>query len=91
MKKVLILTRAFDGGGTEAAMLALTRALIREEYQVKIMCIRKTGVLLEQFPKEVYIEEIPFHNEFYRFVVNGKRVPTDSIKTAVFKLFKKYI
>ncbi|WP_251390897.1 glycosyltransferase [Mediterraneibacter agrestimuris] len=89
MKKVLILTRAFDGGGTETAMLSLVQALIKEEYQVKIMCIRKAGVLLEKFPKEICIEEIPFQNEFYRFVVNGKRVPTSSIKIAVFKLLKK--
>lgn len=65
-KKILLLTEAFDEGGTEIAMLSLINCLKKFECKMEILCISKAGVLLNTFPKDVSIREITFSNKFWK-------------------------
>lgn len=87
--KVLILTRTFDCGGTEAAMISLLNQMIKMDYQIKILCMEKKGPFLERVPEQVEVQEIQFKNDFYRFVVKGKQVASDSLKIILFKILQQ--
>lgn len=65
-KKILLLTEAFDEGGTEIAMLSLINQLKKFECEVEILCINKEGILLERFVEEVPIREIIFSNKYWK-------------------------
>lgn len=65
-KKILLITEAFDEGGTEFAMLSLINQLKQFECELEILCISKTGVLLNRFPKEIPVREIIFKNNFWK-------------------------
>ena len=86
MKKVLILTRAFDGGGTETAMLSLVQALIREEYQVKI--IKRKRIIPQK--GDVFVVS-PREGMYYcGVVVNAGDGISDTYSAVVFILDKEY-
>ena len=56
MKKIVILMRAFECGGTETALLTMLKYLDYSKYQVKIYCLLKQGPLLEKIPKHIYVD-----------------------------------
>ena len=84
MKKVLILTKAFDGGGTEVAMLALINQMMKYDFDIKIICLMKRGVLLDRVPKEIPVEELEFENEFYHKLACEKTIDPEKIKSEIY-------
>lgn len=89
MMKVMVLTRTFDCGGTEAAMISLLNQMVKMDYQIKILCMEKKGPFLDRIPEQVEVQEIQFENDFYKFVVKGKQVASDSIKIILFKILQQ--
>lgn len=89
MKKIAVFTRAFDGGGTETALIALLNQLEKMEIEATVFCINKKGVLLHQVPENIGVKEVVFGNSFYQFLVNGEHVRTDSVKILLYKILKK--
>lgn len=90
MKKVIVLTNAFMGGGTEVALNSLLNCMKPEEYDVTICCITKTGPLLKQVPKQIPIQEVQFSNPMHRVFVSGIKEKTNSLKMLLYKIKKKY-
>ena len=89
MKRILILTSGFYGGGTEAALNALLNHLDYSKYAVDICCIWKRGPLLGQVPENVHIEEIGFSAPRYRLYISGVKEKLDSPRVFAQKLSKK--
>ena len=72
MKKILILGKKMEMGGTEIAMLAFMNELLKREYDVSLMLIEKTGVLLERIPEQVIIKEVSFgSNKIFERLINS--------------------
>ena len=67
MKKIVILMRAFECGGTETALLTMLKYLDYSKYQVKIYCLLKQGPLLEKIPKHIELEEISFKHRSFNY------------------------
>lgn len=91
MKKILILTKGFYGGGTEVALNSMLKKMDYSKYEITVMCINKRGPLLDQVPSNVKIKEIGFKKEFYRFCVNGVKEKSSSFKIVWWKFLKKLI
>lgn len=89
MKKVLILTSGFYGGGTEVALNALLNHLDYSKYAVDICCICKRGPMLEKLPKEIHVKEIDFVAPRYRLYVSGVKEKLSSPKVFFQKVGKK--
>ncbi|MCM1904505.1 hypothetical protein, partial [Blautia sp. MB18-30] len=60
MKKVLVLAKSMEMGGTEIALLNLLKLLVKEDIEIKLLLIEKKGVLLSEVPQKIQIEEIDF-------------------------------
>lgn len=89
MKRVIILTNAFNMGGTEAALNSLLNSLNPEEYRVTVCCIMKRGPLLERVPDWVEVEELEFKNPMYRIFVSGMKEENSSMRVVLYKVLKK--
>lgn len=81
MRKILILIKSFDGGGTEIAMLSLVTQLIKYDFDIKILCLMKKGVLLNRVPAEIPVEELKFENEFYHTLACEKTIDREKMKS----------
>lgn len=58
MKKIAFVLPKMALGGTEKSLLSLLDTLNEEEYDITILLFEKTGVLLDQIPQWVHIEEV---------------------------------
>ena len=67
MKKIVILMRAFECGGTETALITMLKYLDYDKYSVKIYCLLKNGPLLDKIPDKVEVEEISFIHRSFNF------------------------
>ncbi|MDD2980786.1 MAG: glycosyltransferase [Hespellia sp.] len=89
MKEILILTRAFENGGLEVALVELLKNIDLNKYHVTVHCIEKRGNLSKEIPSAIRIEEIVFNPEKYRIFVNHRKMPNDSVKMILNKIYKK--
>ena len=56
MKKILFFTNNMNIGGIQKALLELLKVLSkREDYAVSLFCANRSGILLEQIPKNITI------------------------------------
>ena len=89
-KKVVLLTEAFDEGGTEVAMLALIQQLQKFECEIDILCISKTGILLDKVPPNIPIEEIVFKNNFWKKIALNIEPQWERPEMWLYNLFTIY-
>ena len=86
-KKILLVTEAFDEGGTEIAMLALIKQLQLFECKIDILCIKNEGVLRGVFPKDIRAIEIPFKNKLWKMRALNIEPEWKKIKMLPYNLF----
>ena len=74
MKKAIIFGYTMDMGGAERALLNIINVL-KKHYQIDLVLLKKTGVLINEIPKEVNVKSIrqdnffsTFHYIFFRYV-----------------------
>lgn len=89
MKKILVLTRAFENGGLEVALAELIARLDKRKYNITILCIEKIGELQSKIPAEVKVEELFFYKERYRIFVNHRKMPNSGLLMLLNKIHKK--
>lgn len=65
MSKVIVLAKKMEMGGTEVALLALLRELVRHREDVTLLLIERAGALVSQIPDEVKVEELEFIDRKY--------------------------
>ena len=86
MKKVLVLAKSMEMGGTEIALLNLLKLLVKEDIEIKLLLIEKKGVLLSEVPQKIQIEEIDFDDN-----VIFERMINKDISDKTYTLFQKAI
>ena len=90
MKKIVILMRAFECGGTETALLTMLKYLDYSKYQVKIYCLLKQGPLLEKIPKHIEVEEISFKHRSFNYSADVQYHKLTSATIGISKIEKRF-
>jgi glycosyltransferase involved in cell wall biosynthesis len=57
-KSILLINQGLTGGGAELAMLRLAKHFVAADHPTRIAVLRKKGVLLDQLPAGVAVDEI---------------------------------
>ena len=91
MKKIVILMRAFECGGTETALLTMLKYLDYTKYEVEIYCLLKSGPLLEKVPEQVKVREIEFRHHFYNYASDVQYHRLNSFEILLSKVEKRLI
>ena len=94
MSRIIILAGKMHMGGTEVALLALLRELVRHKEDVTLLLLEKEGVLLEQIPESVKVDELEFtdHKYLEHMIWRDSKNPIESFfeKVRCKPLFLKY-
>lgn len=90
MIKLLILTSSFAMGGTEAALNSLLHKLDEKKYDVTVLSITREGPMMEGVPAYVSLKQLKFSDPKYRIFVSGRKEKTESLKTFLAKLQKRF-
>lgn len=83
MKKIALFTQHLKCGGIERSLINLSQELIKNNYDVYIYVIFKTGEFIEFIPKEIEVLTIPLSKSFV------KTLPMHSTKITLKELLKK--
>lgn len=89
MKRLLICTSGFYGGGTEAALNAFLKHLDNKKYHVDICCLQKKGPFLKKVPPNITVRELSFTRPRYQYYVSTVKEKNDSVRIVLWKLSKK--
>ena len=81
MKKIIIISKKMESGGTEVSLLNTIKELRKHDVQITLGLLKKEGVYLEKIPKEVNVFEIFNDQEKY-----FNKIDIKSLK--VFEFFK---
>ena len=92
MAKIVILCDRLNLGGTEVAMRALINKCLADNHKIILLVNEKSGKMINKFPKEVTIEELPIPAK-YDLYINRTQKNTliliwKKFKRKVFRLFK---
>ena len=71
-KTILIFHFSMNAAGSETALLSYLKVIDYSKYEVILMLLDKSGILLEQVPNEVLIKEIKFKNKFFQYAYKPK-------------------
>lgn len=60
MKKIVFISKSMDFGGVEKSLISLIKRIPENKYDVTILLMNKKGGFLNEIPKWIKIEEIPW-------------------------------
>ena len=91
MKKVLFVISSLEGGGAEKSLVNLLNEMPIAKYEIDLLLLKKTGIFLDQVPKNVNIIETPkILKKLYGPLIKGGVYSLFKIITSLFsRIFEK--
>lgn len=91
MKKILFVITSLEGGGAEKSLVNLLNEMPIEKYEIDLLLLKKTGIFLDQVPKNVNIIETPkILKKLYGPLIKGGVYSLFKIITSLFsRIFEK--
>lgn len=86
MKKILFMVSSMNIGGVEKSLLSLLSIIPREEYEVTVLLLNKSGGFLNHIPSWVKVEEATWFKDIKPIIMEAPQV---TLKNYIKK--KKYI
>lgn len=85
MKKILFVISSLEGGGAEKSLVNLLNEIPEKKYIIDLLLLKKTGIFLEQVPKNVHILETPEElSKLYGSLIKGGLYSLFKIITTLF-------
>lgn len=88
MKKIIFTAYDLNVGGIEKSLLALLKVIDYKKYKVTLLLEHKTGIFLNELPKEVKI--IKYHISNYKFVLFRKIINRLKLLKTIILNYHKY-
>ena len=91
MKKVLFVISSLEGGGAEKSLVNLLNEMPIAKYEIDLLLLKKTGIFLDQVPKNVNIIDTPkILKKLYGPLIKGGVYSLFKIITSLFsRILKK--
>ena len=91
MKKVLFVISSLEGGGAEKSLVNLLNEMPIAKYEIDLLLLKKTGIFLDQVPKNVNIIDTPkILKKLYGPLIKGGVYSLFKIITSLFsRIFEK--